>query len=103
MDQPTQAPSRVSIGALALLAVLVIVAAFWIGYPPDEQYTSRHSVGFILALVLGTEILLQAASRARRRMVALEHERRAAWRASQADRRPSWWPDLEPDDGAHNG
>lgn len=100
MNQPTEVPSRLSIAALATLAALVIVAAFWIGYAPAEVYTARHAVGFVLGLALGVDVLLQATCRARRRMVMREAQRR--YEAAIG------WPEglrfaTEPDDGAHNG
>jgi hypothetical protein len=79
MNQPsTQAPSRVSIAALGVLAAVVIVAAFWIGAPPEEQYSTRHVVGFVLSLVLGLEVMIRAVDRAQRRMAVLGWARREA-------------------------
>lgn len=77
MSEPTWTPSRTSIIASAALAVIALAGAFWIGFAPEDEYTLRHSVGFIFGLVLGVHMVLVAATRLRDRMVAQEMDRRA--------------------------
>jgi hypothetical protein len=88
VNESTEVPSRVSIAGLAALAALILVAAFWVLFAPEDQYTNRHVVGYIMGQVLGLEVALQAVQRGIRRAKMLEaarHEQPQALRFERDD------------------
>jgi hypothetical protein len=79
-------PSRASIVVMGALSLACAGTAFWILMAPDEEFSSRHGVGFIFGLTLAMEIMFQVATQARRRMLATEAERREQHSTEQDER-----------------